>query len=52
MHRRITRLEHCKNPWNRECKESDIEVYIHFRGEKVPICKRCWSKLAEQDMEW
>jgi len=26
-------MEHCKNPWNRECKNNEIEVYNFFRGE-------------------
>ncbi|MEM3622702.1 MAG: hypothetical protein QXZ02_00440 [Candidatus Bathyarchaeia archaeon] len=45
-------MEHCKNPWNKECKSSDIEVYILFRGEKLPICRRCWSRIANKDLEW
>jgi hypothetical protein len=45
-------MEHCKNPWNKECKSSDIEVYILFGGEKLPICRRCWSRIANKDLEW
>ncbi|MGB9958899.1 MAG: hypothetical protein ACPLKQ_00030 [Candidatus Bathyarchaeales archaeon] len=45
-------MERCKNPWNRECQNEDIEVYIFFRGDKLPICRSCWSKIAEKDLEW
>jgi hypothetical protein len=45
-------MEHCKNPWKDECKNNEIELYILFRGEKRPICKRCWSKMADKDQEW
>ena len=45
-------MEHCRNPWHKECKGNDIEVYILFRGERLPICRRCWTRLAEKDMEW
>jgi hypothetical protein len=45
-------MERCRNPWNKECKNDDIEVYIVFKGDKLPICRRCWSKIAEKDLEW
>jgi len=45
-------MERCKNPWNGECKGRDIEVYILFKGERLPICRRCWSKIANKDLEW
>lgn len=45
-------MEVCRNPWDRECKESDIEVYIELKGEKLPICRKCWDRLANEDMEW
>ncbi|MFA5363882.1 MAG: hypothetical protein WC325_01720 [Candidatus Bathyarchaeia archaeon] len=44
--------EHCNNPWNIRCTNSDIEVYIYYKNKRVPICKRCWSNLAENDIEW
>lgn len=50
--RRLTIMERCKNPWNGKCENNDIELYIIFRGERKPICKQCWSKLAEKDQEW
>jgi len=52
LNRRRTFMERCRNPWDKECKNEDIEVYIVFKGEKLPICKRCWSRIAEKDLEW
>lgn len=45
-------MEQCKNPWEKECRDEDIELYILFKGERLPICRQCWSKLAEKDVEW
>lgn len=45
-------MEQCKNPWNKECKNDNIQVYIIVKGERVPICRRCWDRLADQDVEW
>lgn len=45
-------MEHCKNPWSEECRNHDIEVYILLKGERLPICRRCWSKIADKDVEW
>jgi hypothetical protein len=44
--------ERCKNPWNGECKNMDIELYISYKGEEIPICSRCWRKIADADVEW
>jgi hypothetical protein len=51
-HWRLKAMERCKNPWHKECKGSDIEVYIQMKGEKLPICKRCWGKIADRELEW
>ncbi len=45
-------MERCQNPWNKKCDKNDIEVYILLKGEKVPICRRCWKEIAEKDLEW
>ena len=45
-------MEKCRNPWHKECQGNEIEVYIQVRGEKIPICRHCWSVIAEQDLEW
>jgi hypothetical protein len=45
-------MEHCKNPWKTSCKSGNIKLYIQFKGEKLPICKQCWSRIAEKELEW
>jgi len=44
--------ERCCNPWNGSCEETDIALYIFYEGEKLPICQRCWQKIAAKDFEW
>jgi len=43
---------HCMNPWNPECRSTDIEVSIYYKGRMVPICHRCWEEIANRDVEW
>ena len=44
--------EKCLNPFNPNCKNTDIKVYIEVDGmEEIPICRRCWDFLAE-NAEW
>ncbi len=45
-------VEHCRNPWNGKCRNTDIEVFILYKGDRLPICRHCWSKIAESDIEW
>jgi hypothetical protein len=45
-------LEHCKNPWKETCKNGNITLYILFKGEKLPICRQCWSTIAEEEIDW
>ncbi|MGD6809052.1 MAG: hypothetical protein ACQCN3_05070 [Candidatus Bathyarchaeia archaeon] len=45
-------IEHCKNPWEDTCHSEQIKLYIQFKGEIIPICEHCWSKIADQDNEW
>jgi len=49
---RCALMERCRNPWNKECKNTNIEVYIVYNGMKRPICRRCWSKIAKKNLEW
>ena len=30
----------------------DIELDIIYRGEKLPICHKCWEEIAKSDYEW
>jgi hypothetical protein len=48
----MSRAEHCKNPWNGKCRNTDIEVFILYNGDRLPICRRCWSKIATSNIEW
>ncbi len=48
----MSRAERCKNPWNGSCRNTDIELYILYKGSRLPICRRCWGKLAEKPIEW
>jgi len=43
---------HCMNPWNPECRNTDIEVSIYYEGRMVPICRQCWEEIANKDVEW
>ena len=45
-------LEHCKNPLNEGCKNTDIELYIVYKGVQHPICSCCWNTLAEKTFDW
>ncbi len=49
---RSTSRGHCRNPWNGECKNTDIEVTIYYKKELLPICQSCWSEIAEKDLSW
>jgi len=45
-------MEHCKNPWKGNCKSENIKLYIQMKGENLPICHQCWSKIADKEEEW
>jgi len=45
-------VERCRNPWNGGCENTDIEVYIYYKGRMFPICKSCWANIADKDLEW
>ena len=45
-------IEICKNPWKQKCKNTDIEVYIYYKNSNLPVCRKCWSKISEKDIEW
>jgi hypothetical protein len=46
------RMEHCKNPWKDTCTSENIKLYIQLKGENLPICQQCWSKIADQEEDW
>jgi hypothetical protein len=44
--------ESCMNPWNGKCMETDVALYIIYRGERLPICRKCWGTISSTDIEW
>ena len=42
----------CLNPWNGRCGNTDIALYIFYRGRRIPICRECWVEIASDDIEW
>ena len=50
--KRLAYGRHCKNPWNGPCENADIVVYIHFKDEKRPICRSCWTDISKNGLEW
>jgi len=46
------RPKHCSNPWNPECRSTDIALDIMHKGKQLPICRKCWVPLANSDREW
>lgn len=48
----MLKVEHCRNPWNGKCKSMDIYLYIIYKGAQLPICRRCWNRIAERRIEW
>ena len=47
----MSRAEHCRNPWNGRCRNTDIEVFIVYKGDRLPIYRRCWNKIADSNIE-
>jgi len=44
--------ERCMNPWNGRCTSTDIALYIMYKGERLPICLRCWRSISAKNIEW
>jgi hypothetical protein len=42
----------CRNPWNGECENVDIRVFIRHKREKKPICNSCWKDISKKGFEW
>ena len=45
-------MERCLNPWNGDCKSTDIAIYIMYKGNKIPLCWKCWRKISKKNLEW
>lgn len=52
--KRADEPEICSNPFFKcESKAtSKIEVDIMYNNERHPICRDCWAKIAESDIDW
>ncbi|MCD6466272.1 hypothetical protein J7L27_07915 [Candidatus Bathyarchaeota archaeon] len=46
------RIERCRNPWNSNCRSTKIALYIIYKGERIPICWKCWKSIANKNIEW
>jgi hypothetical protein len=44
--------ESCMNPWNGKCMDTNIALYIIYKGERLPICRKCWEAISSTDIEW
>ena len=44
--------EHCTNPWNPKCRNTDIKVYIRYDGKIHAICSECWENIIKRKIEW
>jgi len=44
--------EQCKNFLKPKCGCTDIVLYIQLDSERLPICTKCWSELADLTIEW
>ncbi|MBS7656509.1 MAG: hypothetical protein QXI71_00380 [Candidatus Bathyarchaeia archaeon] len=45
-------VETCLNPWNGKCLNTDISLYIMYKGNCLPICRKCWEIISSNDVEW
>jgi len=42
----------CVNPFRkRRCGKADIETYLLYKGEQLPICRSCWKKISILDWD-
>jgi len=48
----VLKKETCLNPWNGKCGNTDIALYIMYRGRRLPICRDCWEAISSKDIEW
>jgi len=43
---------HCMNPWKPDCRNTDIELSIYYKGRSIPICHKCWEEISDKNIEW
>lgn len=44
--------EVCGSPLKEKCDGREIAVYIYLADGKIPVCRECWRRIAESDLEW
>jgi len=44
--------EICMNPWNDQCLNTNISLYIMYKGNLLPICHKCWKAISYKNIEW
>jgi hypothetical protein len=49
---KLSGAETCMNPWNGKCLNTDISLYIMYKGSRLPICRKCWEAISSNDYEW
>ena len=45
-------FEKCQSPQAPECGNTNIALYIMHGGDRLPICRKCWSEISESNLEW
>ena len=50
--KQILNVETCLNPWNSECLNKDIALYLSYKDERLPICHYCWNKISLNNKSW
>jgi len=48
----VDSASHCMNPWKPECRSTDIELSIYYKGRPTPICHKCWEDISSKNIEW
>jgi len=36
----------------KRCDNTNIAVYIMWKGEKTPVCAKHWNMIARSNREW
>jgi hypothetical protein len=41
-----------QKPSKTKLHQEEIVVYIQIGQEKLPLCRQCWTEMAESNVEW
>ena len=44
--------ERCCDPLKLNCESKNILLYIQVGSERLSICPKCWSEIADSAIEW